>query len=369
MDYTKQTVQRFDAFVKSLTANDRIALMHDTDPDGICSGALVAASVERIRKKPIDLVIPKGHEKVTLTDENLKMLQQNKINKLITTDLGIDGDPATVRQAEVFCEIVIFDHHKISNDVNSPRTIVAKAQYITDKIDSSQYPASKLVYDLFSRHVDLSDRDWVAAAGLIADASAKTWQTFLDGLFVKYGEKKLDNIFDTPFGMVGRIITSSIGIDAAHVPALFKCVLEAKSYKDVLSSKFKEYEEKYSAELKRCIDECRQKAEFHPELELIWYEIKSPYKINSPVSTILSFMPENLSMTIIIAQDMGDGAYAISSRRQDGKIAMNDLMENAIKGLEKAGGGGHKPAAGARVLKNDWRVFKKRVLDALKDFT
>ncbi|MBI5398862.1 DHH family phosphoesterase [Candidatus Woesearchaeota archaeon] len=360
------TIERFDAFVKSITVNDRIALVHDTDPDGICSGVLVATSVERIRQKPVDLVISKDHGKVTLTDGNLKMLQQHKINKLFTTDLGVDGDPATLKRAEETCEIIIFDHHKLVNDVNSPRTILIKSQYLVTRIDPSQYPASKLVYDLFSRHVDLSDRDWLAAAGLIADASAKTWQTFLDVLFVKYGEKKLDNIFDTPFGMVGRIITSTIGIEEGQVSALFECVLEAKSYRDILASRFRKYEEKYSAELQRCINEHKKKAEFHRELERMWYEIKSPYKINSPVSTILSFMPEYLSTTIIVLQDMHDGFYAISGRRQDGKVAMNDLLADCVNGLENANGGGHRPAAGAKVAKKDLQIFKERFMKALQ---
>lgn len=365
-EYKKQTLQRFDACVKALKSSDRIALVHDTDPDGICSGTLVATAVLRLRKNPIDLTIAKEHSNVTITPGIIATLQQHRINKLFTTDLGVDGDPATLAQTEKTCQIVIFDHHKITNDVNSPRTIALKAQYITDKIDPSQYPTSKLVYDLFSRHVDLSDRDWVAAAGLISDASAKTWTQFLDSLFAKYHEKKLENIFNTPFGMVGRIITSTIGIDEEQVSALFECVQNAKSYKDVLSSEFKAYEKKYSSEVQRCINALKTKAEFFPEIDLIWYEMESPYKINSPVSTIVSFMPQHLSTTILIVQDMHDGACAISARRQDGKIAMNDLLARAVTGLKNANGGGHKPAAGARVRKEDLLLFKQRIRDALR---
>lgn len=358
------TAARFDDFVKHLKKTDKIAVLHDTDPDGICSGVIAAKAVERIRAKKIDLEIPKASGKVTITKEMIETLRKNKINKLITTDLAVDNDPATVKEAEKTCEILVIDHHKTVNNISSEKTVFIKSNHIRTDIDASQYPASKLAYDLFSRHTDMTDKDWIAAAGTISDSSAKTWPEFIDSAFKRQGVKKKQDIFETPFGMVGRIITSTIGIEEGEASALFEELYRSEKPADFITSKFSRFEKLYSTELKRCIEECDKKAEFHDETGMIWYEMRSPYKINSPLSTVMSFQ-KYPDKTLLVVQDLGDGMISISARRQDGKVAMNALLQNATAGLANANGGGHFPAAGARVMKKDLGEFKRRVIKAL----
>ena len=83
----------------------------------------------------------------------------------------------------------------------------------------------------------------------------------------------------------------------------------------------------------------------------------SKYRIHSPLSTILGLKyPHN---TIIIIR-AGRG-IAVSARRGDKKIAVNDFLEKAVKGFKGANAGGHIPAAGAGFHKKYLNTFKQRI--------
>ena len=53
----------------------------------------------------------------------------------------------------------------------------------------------------------------------------------------------------------------------------------------------------------------------------------------------------------------------ISGRRGDKKIAVNSLLENAVKGLPESNAGGHIPSAGAKLLLKDYPLFKARLIE------
>ena len=99
--------------------------------------------------------------------------------------------------------------------------------------------------------------------------------------------------------------------------------------------------------------------------ELVFYEITAKYRVNSIVSTILSHKKVP-NKTLVVAEEREDD-YKISGRRQDMKIHMGDMFRECVSGLQDANGGGHKPAAGARVLKKDYETFKNRVKEWVND--
>ena len=92
-----------------------------------------------------------------------------------------------------------------------------------------------------------------------------------------------------------------------------------------------------------------------------FFEFNPKFRISSIVASILS--SDYINKTIILARDNGI-YYTFSARRQDGKEDVNILLQNLIKGLEKADGGGHIKAAGGHVLLEDKEKFKKRLEEA-----
>ncbi len=350
--------EKIGEFVKSLNKDMKIALLYDTDPDGICSGVIIAKSIEQLRGKKIDFRILQKHNDVALTEETIEKLKKLKLDWLVVSDKPLDSDPSTLKEAEKYCRLLIFDHHKILADLNSEKTIFIKSQYAKPEIDGSLYPTTKLVYDLFSKYTDLSRLSWVAAIGIIGDMAQKQWHGFLDRVFEENNVDKGTNYFDTPIGKACALISISDTCDK-HEDA-FDVVYEAKNYDDVVNSKLKGYQAAVQKEINRILDEFNAKSEKHGELR--YYEIDAPYSLNSMISTILSMRERN--KTFVVLQRNGE-YYNISARRQDNKIAMNEVLAKAAEGLPNASGGGHRPAAGGKFFAKDLETVKKRIIKVL----
>ena len=83
-------LKRFDTFIKGINKKDRVAIMHDTDPDGVCSAVIMSKLLKKTRGRNADFRInQKAHEK-SLTKETVNKLKKEKITKFISCDLSTD---------------------------------------------------------------------------------------------------------------------------------------------------------------------------------------------------------------------------------------------------------------------------------------
>ena len=92
-------VQLFKERVLAITADTKVAVLHDTDADGICSGVLVAKAVERLRAKPVDHVVYQAHKNVGINQDTIQFLKKKGVTLLFTVDKAVDEDPQTVKEA------------------------------------------------------------------------------------------------------------------------------------------------------------------------------------------------------------------------------------------------------------------------------
>jgi len=358
----KKKLDRFKEFINSIAKDDVVAVLHHTDPDGICSGVIMAKLVEKKRGKKADLRINQGSNDIAIQDSTVEKLRQIKASKVIITDLCVDQIPDNVLEIEKFAEILIIDHHKIYNDLESKKTIFIKPQLVSEKNPAS-YPATKLCFDLASEIEDMSDLDWVAAIGVIGDCAFNSWKDFLDSVFSKYKIEKKQDLFETSIGKSATLMSDAECVSKAKAAESFEVVYNAKSPDDVLNSSLKKYQEAVESERQYWLGHLEEFAE--QDENFIFYLIKPKYEIKSSISTILSL--EHPHKTIILVQDINDGNLYISARRRDEKVAANELLENCIKGLENATAGGHVPAAGGTIRKEDLSKFKKNLFNELKN--
>ena len=110
----------------------------------------------------------------------------------------------------------------------------------------------------------------------------------------------------------------------------------------------------------------KKEAEIFKDIELVFYNMGREKR------SIKSFLVDEVKKafphkTVILLQDKGNGFTTISSRREDGKIKVNNLLEKAVINLPQSAAGGHDPAAGGIILTSDVEQFKKNVLRILKD--
>lgn len=359
----QRLIDRFLDFIKSLSGRDNIAIYHDTDPDGICSGTLMFKALNRMGLN-VDVFEGFDHGDPDMVDDVLMKMEESNINVIIFLDLLADRYPDTIKKLERHARVVIIDHHPIENDVSSDRTIFIKPQIFAKDIVPSRYCTTKLVYDFMSRLVDLSDLDWLCAVGIIGDFAFDSWEDYLDRLYDKYNIEKKDDHIDSRFGKVVKLLSGAGTISFEEVEKAALKIVESSALDEAIDS-LKEYE-KVESEIRKTVENYRDFAEKYPEKDLLIVYVSSPYYINSIVATRISLkMPEKVLLVVQEDKSSSD-RIAASARCQSKRIDTGRLLRDAIEGFEEASAGGHIPAAGANIRKSDYEVFKRRIIELVK---
>ncbi len=322
------------SFLSALKKRDKVAVIHHTDADGVCSGVLAARAVENFREKKVDFSFCQNDGETSITKETVKILREKGINKVVITDLAVDETPATIRALEEFADILIIDHHLKQKNLSSEKTTIIKAEDVSD-IEPSQYPATKLTYDIFFEI--LGERPaWIAAVGIIGDYAGKTWTDFIES--VEKSGVQLKDLKDAEALIAyARAAAGTEGVQKA-----FEVFYPAINVKDVLKSELSEYKQDVEKELHYHIAEHIDKAMFVDDI--ILYEFESKYNIKSRLSNRLS--QEIYPNKTVLVLQKGKERVDISARRQDMKKSMAYLVRSAVSGIPKSLGGGHTPAAG-----------------------
>ncbi|MEM4263840.1 MAG: DHHA1 domain-containing protein [Candidatus Woesearchaeota archaeon] len=361
MKVTKQVLEnRFKKFFSSITKKDRVAVIHHTDPDGVCSGVIAAKLVERLRGKKIDLRLNQKGNVHFITKQTYKKLKAGKINKVIITDLTVDETPAYFKKIEKFADTLVLDHHAIYRNFNSKKTIMIKPQMFC-KIPPNTYTASKLTYDFGCSIADITDLDWIAAVGLIGDIAARSWKAWLTNVFKKYKIKTNKDLFKTGLGEVAILISSAESYDVKNVKLSFDILYNSESYKNVLKSKLNRFRKIIDDEITYYLHNIKKQAIF--EGDFIYYEIQPRYHTKSPLSTILGLKYPHKSIIVV---DTRQNPISISARRNDAKLKINHLLKDAAQGIKGVSGGGHAVSAGALIPKKSFCKFKINLFRLLR---
>ncbi|MBS3148180.1 DHH family phosphoesterase [Candidatus Woesearchaeota archaeon] len=341
-------MQKLREWIKNLKPEQKIAVVHDRDADGMCAALLVMKGFERLNlPRPVRLNQKLGEK--TITQATIRKLRKLCVTAVITTDMAVDQNPLSIKELEKFCKVLVFDHHKPSADIHSDKTTVIRSQDFTEKY----CPTSKLVFDLFEKITTCSGLEWVASVGTIADGGYEQWKDVVD-----YTIKTKGTTFDD-LKKIGVVIGSvSLHEDEQLIDALFWKIYEADHPIEVASDKeYEQYINDIDNEIERWFKKHKQKAKFVGDR--IYYKLKPKYSVSSPLSTKLWDVYPN--KTIVLVQDRGKKFLEISLRRQDSKVDVAALVQELIKDLPEAKGGGHPRAAGGKILRKSLKEFEKRL--------
>ena len=143
----------------------------------------------------------------------------------------------------------------------------------------------------------------------------------------------------------------------------FDVVYNAKKCEDVIYSELGKFSEEVKDEMDVLINNSSDAEDLG---EIIVYNVKPKFRIHSSLSTILSFDYIKDKPLIVIA-DYNDGKLAISARYQKSVPSMHELLRYCVQDLEDASGGGHAPAAGGSIMKKDYEIFKKRLIEFMNN--
>ncbi|MFH1663899.1 MAG: DHHA1 domain-containing protein [archaeon] len=340
------------------TKNKRTAIIHDTDPDGLCSAVISCIALQRITgRKP--LLLHQNPGEIALTEHSIELLKENFIEFVVTVDLSVDQKPEPIKEIEGFAEILVLDHHKTYNEINSEKTLMVKSQDLTGK-EGSSYPVSKLAFDLFSGLTDLRDLDWIACIGLLGDNAYFEWKDFVDSGMKKYNQGT--EIRKSTLFKVTQLIEAIETMDYSKLKDLIQVMLAAKKPEDVLKKDFLIELEELEKEVVFWEKKFEKEKKVFPEKQLVYFEIFPKHSVKSVLINRVSDKMKN--MTVIIVQDFNEEHVYLSARRQDLKVKVNDLLEKSIKGIPDSFAGGHAPAAGGRIPKKYLNKFKKQLVES-----
>ncbi len=354
----KKKLSEFVSFVNGISSSDRVAILHDTDADGISAAVIACRAIERFcGVKPV-LVFTQLKRMVSIEPQTITLLKKKKITKLVALDLAVDQKAERVKKIEKFAGVLILDHHKKYAELSSKKTAFIKAVDLQKNIEPSKYTTSKMSFDLFSKVADLSDSAWIAIVGLVGDFSVQAWESFVDKTFKESG-LNLNQIKDCT-----ELVNSVETVHIEDVSELFEFYLNVDGPNDLLNSKFASYKQIVNCEIERLSKEFDNKAEYFPDQQLLFFVFKSKYAIKSPLINYLSSRSSR-NRTLVLVEDVGNGVLSLSARRQDFKVKMNDLLEKAVKPLKGGIAGGHVPAAGGKIRRGDLEKFKQNLIKIL----
>jgi len=318
---------------------EKTALISHIDLDGITAAKIVNEVVNTDEIKFI--------EYEELNNDLIGELRENGITKVVFTDLYIK-DKEFMKELEEFADILIIDHH-LSPDWNSDKTVFIKAE---------GYSAGFLCYSLFSKIKNLEKWDWLVACSCISDYCHIKPREWLENVFKKYGDKlEYEGHY---VRQTGKFWELQYTISLALI--YFKQNKEMKKAYNALGKGFgdmgilKRYAGEIRGEINRNIKNFRKnKQEFK---DGYFFELDSRFSINSIISSILSAI--NLHKVFFIVQEESD-RYRVSVRRQDGGLNCSAFLQNILRGLAGADGGGHGASAGGNFMKKDLPEIKKRL--------
>lgn len=347
--------------IKSWIKNaKKICLIHHIDTDGICSGFLIAKAIELMNG---DIPYLFSYTSGSIQKKVYDKLVREKFDLVIVTDIAVDSDPKYVKLLSDAAKVILFDHHELTNDLNSKRILHFSTKMETGKY----YPCSFYVYNIFSEFMDLSKYDWVAAIGLIGDYGASKYPKFMDSVLKKYNMSSKDpNYYDTSLGEIDKILGSARVYNGKKgALKAIKILLQCETLEDfnIKNRVLKNWKEKVQKSLDQGIKEFEDKAERFDDTFL--YVIEKPrYNVGGPMSTILGHKYKDKTITLIIKIDKTRAKIHV--RRNDGKFNTYKLLKKGLKGFENSKFGGHIPASGGEVLIKDISKFRERIRDIVK---
>jgi len=326
-------------FISKIDEKNNIALISHTDLDGISCPKIITEIIHPQKIKFVDYV--------QLNGDLISELKEEGIDKIIISDLYITEEKF-LKGLEEFAEILILDHHK-SPDWNSEKTTFIKG--------ADGYSATYLCYYLFSKIEDIEKWDWLVACTCISDYCHVKPREWLSKVMAKYGDT-LEIKEDGNIRKSGKFWDLQYTISLALV--YFRNDL--KKVYDNIESDFGDVGDlgEHAKEVRNEIDKAVK--EFYEKKEEFdkgyFFEFKSKFPIKSIVANELSGREQNKVFVIIESED---GMYKISARRQDRKFDCSAFLQNLLRGLERAEGGGHIPAAGGHFLKKDLPIVRGRL--------
>ena len=330
------TFQQAKEFLDNINNKDKVAIIHDVDSDGFCSGILY---YDWCKNKNAETEYFPFSRTSKLRDFELE-----KYNKVIICDLSSDY---MTKEVEPIKDKQIFfaDHHP--RNTKLPEEVL---ELVT--VNDGYFPTSRTAGELTGL------KPWLSLIGTIEDAG----QLYNEnrGFINKY-LKEVDMTFNEFKKNVSNVVGNFIIYFDKDYNKIFKILDGIKSVNEI--SKLKKYSNPVEIEIQKFVNEFKTKGEKFGHVNYFYFE--PHFSIKVPVVGIISH--QNKNAVYLFATPTSDGKYiSLSLRSNSRKESMPKLVKAGITGLKDSSGGGHFSAAGGRILVRDIEKFKQNIRNFVK---
>ncbi|MDD3083464.1 MAG: hypothetical protein PHP82_00385 [Candidatus ainarchaeum sp.] len=323
----------------------KVAIISDNDEDGLTAAVNGKLFFESNGKEVMVFFYDHSNRN---SESFVKPFNLFKPDKTLFFDLNENFVFDIVQDINnVITDFVVIDHHQGTELVNISQNYLVIKPNDFSNIESSKYPASKMVFDLFG------GKKWVAGIGVIGDFSFNQWDNFINDICNNFSKKELFEITE--------ICSCIVSMHEKKIKELFDFLCKINNPKKILKSDFAKLNKNFQNLLNHEIKNLEKKGEFFDYVDLIFFETKP--RLPSKLSTL--FSSKNHKKTFIV-YCFEKNFVKCSFRRQDFNVNCDELAKFSINGFDDSSAGGHFPASAARFPKKHFNKFKKNVIKYLE---
>jgi single-stranded DNA-specific DHH superfamily exonuclease len=342
-------------FIAKLQSKRGVVIIHDDDPDGICSAVLLSKCCLKVTSE--NPAIHSTEYGQSLTPKLLRMLRRDEAQAVIFTDVPAIPHNLLSEAAEE-AEILILDHHYPDD--------YQKVVYANPRLlkASAYLPSSYLAFHVAIGLGLPQELCWIAGIGVLSDhgvENCKPLFTLIRSEFPELvGKAKLEDasLMDlAPMGLLTKTISSAIVASRRQgAQVAFKTLNSAETYRDILEGsssearRLREWNQIVEDEFQNITRDVRRNV-VRRGGNVVVYRFQSRLRIKSLVA---NYLPRLFKDEIVLVIQK-DGKYTHVSLRRGDRIRtdLRSLVQEGIKEIPDASGGGHPEASAAR-LPSEW---------------
>ncbi len=347
----KRTVRPAVDFIAKLQSKQGVVIIHDDDPDGICSAVLLSKCCSRIVSA--NPAVHSTEYGQSLTPKLLRMLRKDDPQAIIFTDVPAIPQNLLSEAAEI-AEILILDHHYPEN--------YQKAIYANPRLLKAlaYLPSSYLAFHVATALGLPRTLCWIAGVGVLSDHGVENCRQLFTLIRSEFpdlvGNAKVEDVSlmdESPLGVLTKTITSAtVASPGQGAQVAFKALNAADTYRDILEGsrpdfrQLREWNQMVEYEFQSVIGDARRSV-VRLGRKVVVYRFQSRLRIKSLVA---NYLPRLFGDNIVLVIQK-DGKYThVSLRRGDGNHTdLRSLVQRAIGDIPDASGGGHPEASAARL--------------------
>jgi len=316
----------------------------DNDPDGLCSFLLL----QRYIKRGKGVAIKSFPE---MTAEYFRKVSELNADYIFILDKPVVSNSFFEEVKNFNIPVVWIDHHdvqaKIPEFVNYYNTSLNRFK--------KNEPVTYLCYRITERKEDL----WLAVVGCIFDRYIPDFYPEFIRLYPDLAIKSkdaFDIFYKSQIGNIAKMFCFALKDRTSNVVKMIKFLMLVKSPYEVLEetgknremhSRFKQIYRKYQ----KLLEKAKAVADSG---RVLFFQYAGDLSISADLSNELSYsFPDKIVVVVYIQGVKGN----VSARGKK----VREIILKAIKGLERATGGGHENAVGAQVRVEDLEKFRENI--------